>query len=164
MASGPSEQKEHHQRDLMPTEITRSDLHVQRTLDVFKSFINPFQLEKFQPLISLASGATMTEDVRSDVLKALRKGKSQKEEFTSGRLQTTTIPYFTLSKETNLRLCYLRHQKRHCCIKPKGDPIQSYKWIYLPGFYKITGTQIKNKNFRPYAISINSDAIFHLNN
>ena len=97
-----------------------SEKQVQRTLDAFKSFINPFQLEKFQPLISLASGATMTEDVRSDVLKALRKGTFQKEDFISVRLQSKNIPFLTLSKETNLRLiCHLRHQKRHLLHQTK---------------------------------------------
>ena len=97
-----------------------SEKQVQRTLDAFKSFINPFQLEKSQPLISLASGATMTEVVRSGVLKALRKGKFQKEDFISVvAFRARTYPFLTLSKETNLRLCHLRHQKRHLLHQTK---------------------------------------------
>ena len=103
MVSGPAENQEHHQRDLRPTEITRSEKQVQRTLEAFKSFINPFQLEKSQPLISLSSGATVAEDVRSDVLKALQKGKFQKEEFISSRLQTTNIPFFDPIKRNKFK-------------------------------------------------------------
>ena len=47
---------------------------MQRTLDAFKSVTEPFQLETSQSLINLASGATtVTDDVKSDVLKAFRK-------------------------------------------------------------------------------------------
>ncbi|KAJ8352967.1 hypothetical protein AAFF_G00130500 [Aldrovandia affinis] len=86
MTSGRDEHTEKQQRDLRPREITRSEEQVQQTVDAFQSFINPFQLETSQPLTSLTSGAAMPEEVRCDVLNALKNGQSQKEQFIRDRL------------------------------------------------------------------------------
>ena len=72
----------------------RSEKQVQRTIKAFQSFINPFQLENSRPLTSLASGAAIPEEVRQDVLSALSRGKSQKENFIHDRLLSKNMPFF----------------------------------------------------------------------
>lgn len=86
MVSGPNEQSEDQQRDMRPREIIRSEKQVQRTVTAIQGFINPFHLESSQPLTFLSSGAAMPEEVRHDVLNALTKGQSQKENFINNRL------------------------------------------------------------------------------
>ena len=77
MISSRGEHSEKHQRDLRPREISQSEKQVQQTIEAFRSFINPFQLETSQPLTSLTSGAAMPEEVSSDVLNALTNGQEQ---------------------------------------------------------------------------------------
>ena len=72
---------ERQQRDLRLRDISRSDDRAKRTVEAFQSFVNPFHLEISQPLTSLSSGAAMPEEVRHDVLNALKNDKAQKEVF-----------------------------------------------------------------------------------
>ena len=87
---------ERQQRDLRPCDISRSEDQVRRTVDAFQSFVNPFHLDISHPLTSLSSGAAMPEEVRHDVLNALKNGKAQKEVFIRDRLITKTVPFFIL--------------------------------------------------------------------
>jgi len=53
----------------------------------------------------------MPEVVRYDVLNALKKGKTQKEEFIRDRLQTKKVFSLNLSRGIDSRQCQLPHQK-----------------------------------------------------
>ena len=94
MVNGQNLPSINQQRDIRPGEIIRSEKQVQRTIKAFQSFINPFELESSQPLTSLASGAAMPEDVCHDVLNALSRSKSQKENFIHDRLLSKNVPFF----------------------------------------------------------------------
>ena len=84
---------------------------MQQTVQAFQSFINPFQIETSQPLTSLSSGAAMPEEVRYDVLNALKNGKTQKEKFIRDRLQTKSSFSLNPSRGTDSRQCRLPHLK-----------------------------------------------------
>ena len=85
MISTGTRHSENQQRDMRPCENTRSEKQVKKTMEAFQSFISPFKLETNQPLTSLSLGAAMPEEVCHDVLNALKKDQSQKEEFISER-------------------------------------------------------------------------------
>ena len=79
---------ERQQRDLRPRNISRSENQEKRTVEAFQSFVKPFHLEISHPLTSLSSGAAIQEEVRHDVLNALKNGKAQKEVLIRDRLNS----------------------------------------------------------------------------
>ena len=92
------------QRDLRPRDISRSEDPVKRTVEAFQSFVNPFHLEISHPLTSLSSGAAMPEEVRHDVLNALKNSKAQKEVFIRDRLLTKTVTVFDPIKRNKFKM------------------------------------------------------------
>ena len=109
------------QRDLRSCEIARSEHQVQCTVDAFQSFINPFQLDTNQPLTSLSSGAAMPEDVRYDVLNALKNGQTQKQQFISTRLIGKEFSFFKPIKRNKF--------KNMSSITPKRQLVASNKKV-----------------------------------
>ena len=53
-------------KELNPAEKRSSERRVQKTLQAFSAFINPFEVE--DGLVSLASGLKVQEDVADDLL------------------------------------------------------------------------------------------------
>lgn len=91
---------EQKQRNLRPSQITKSEMQVQNTIAAFESFLNPFNLNPS----SLASGAAMSADVRKDVLNALKKGKSHKQEFIHDRLESKKTEFFDPVKKKKFKI------------------------------------------------------------
>ena len=94
---------EQEQRNLRPSQITRSEKQVQNTITAFGSFLIPFNLNSSQPLTSLASGAAMSADVRNDALNALKKGSLQKQEFIHDRLESKKAKFFDPVKKNKFK-------------------------------------------------------------
>ena len=88
----PDCEKQH--RNLRPSKISLSELQVQQTIAAFETFLNPFDIDPSQPLTSLSSGASMSEDIRDDVLNALKTGESQKQSFIHNRPESRNTPFF----------------------------------------------------------------------
>ena len=72
-------------RELLPSEIKKSEEAVQRTMAAIKNFTNPFEIADKDRLYSLASGAVVSLDVETDLLQAESLGKKRKEEFIKNR-------------------------------------------------------------------------------
>ena len=94
---------ERQRRDLRSREMYRSEDQVKRTVEAFQRFVNPFHLEMSQPPTSLSSGAAMPEEVRHDVLNALKDGKAQKVVFIRDQLLTKIIPFFDPIKRNKFK-------------------------------------------------------------
>ena len=134
---------------------------MKRTVEAFQSFVNPFHLEISHQMTSLYSAA-MPEEVRHDVLNALKKGKAKKKVFIRDRLITKKSRFFTLSKGTSSRRWLPPHLKKAYRIESEGDPVQGHKWVHLLDLRQVASPRAASKHLRSDDISSpHSDAIFN---
>ena len=78
-------------RELRPAEKRASEKRVQRAIQAFSAFINPFEVE--DDLVSLASGIKVQGDVADDLLSVEKTGKGLFESFVENRLKEKTVEF-----------------------------------------------------------------------
>lgn len=74
-------------KDLRPTEIRKSEGIVQKTMDAFLGFMDPFDIPDKDKLYCLSSGGPVDGLIELDVLSAEEEGKQAKEKFIKERLE-----------------------------------------------------------------------------
>ena len=74
----------HH--DTFPAAIRMSEDAVQRTLDAFEGFLNPFNLDDPSQLYIISSGVAVPADIADDIIKVEDIGFVEKEKFITERL------------------------------------------------------------------------------
>ena len=85
MLSGTTAGTKHH--DFRPSEILKGEKLVERTREAVESFMNPFEVESETQLMIPSSGATASEEVQKDVLRAEQAGKDANEAFITTRVE-----------------------------------------------------------------------------
>ncbi len=65
-------------KDLRPTEVMKSEMRVQKTIDAINSFMNPFDVPDKEKLHSISSGAAAPTEIMGDVLRAEHAGTEAK--------------------------------------------------------------------------------------
>jgi len=100
MLSGTTAGTKHH--DLRPCEITKSEKLVNRTREAVESFMNPFEVERKDHLLIISSGATASDEVQKDVLRAEQAGRDAQEAFITARLEAGQ-DFFEPVKRLNLK-------------------------------------------------------------
>ncbi|MPD06284.1 hypothetical protein E2C01_102088 [Portunus trituberculatus] len=74
-------------KDLRPTEIRKSEGIVQKTMDAFLGFMDPFDIPDKDKLYCLSSGGPVDGLIELDVLSAEEEGKQTKEKLIKERLE-----------------------------------------------------------------------------
>ena len=84
--------------------------------DSVLSFVNPFDLDT-DGLLILSSGATASEDVTRDVLRAESAGRDAKVEFITNRLREGK-DFFLPIKRMKLKRKVTLHSNSLCSVRP----------------------------------------------
>lgn len=111
-------------RDLRPTEVTRSEKSVARTLAAVESFTNPFEVHDKEKLIMLSSGATVPAEIEKDVLRAEAAGRSEKEKFITERLETGEHFFEPVKR---LKLKVMADTSKRVTLKSTQNKLTEYK-------------------------------------
>ena len=69
-----------HHKDLSKTWIKKGQTYVDRTVEAFQNFANPFSNQN-ESIFNVSSGASVPPDIESDLLTAEAKGKAARERF-----------------------------------------------------------------------------------
>ena len=72
-------------KDCRKSEIYKSEKHVIKTVEAFKNFINPFEVENFNLLYCISSGAPVSCEIEEDIFKADKLGKEAVDIFIKER-------------------------------------------------------------------------------
>ena len=83
-----SKHGKHHEES--KSEVKQSEAAVQRVLNAFEGFLNPFEVADKDHLYSLSSGNQAAPDVENDVLTSEEVGRKAKIQFIHERLQKTS--------------------------------------------------------------------------
>ena len=77
--------KDYHHKTI-PSAISKSEAAVQRTLDAFEGFMNPYNLDNETRHVDISSGAAVSTDIKDVVLKVEIVGNQEKKIFVAERL------------------------------------------------------------------------------
>jgi hypothetical protein len=91
-------------KTVRPSEIKRSEEDVQRLVNAFKNFMNPFDLPDFalSQLVCLSSGMPATSVVTEDMLKYISAGEAARNTFIQERILSTTVKFQDTLKKQRL--------------------------------------------------------------
>jgi hypothetical protein len=91
-------------KTVRPSEIKRSEEDVQRLVNAFKNFMNPFDLPDFasSQLVCLSSGMPATSVVTEDMLKYISAGEAARNTFIQERILSTTVKFQETLKKQRL--------------------------------------------------------------
>ena len=100
MLTESNEGDEH--KDMRPSEIRRSERSVKSTTGAIESFLNPFEVDNWDELYCISSGAPASTEIEIDVLGAEETGQKAKGEFIKERLLKKE-DFFKPLKRKNLK-------------------------------------------------------------
>jgi hypothetical protein len=135
MLADDSDTKKH--RDLLRTEIERSEANVVKVAQAIVGFINPFEMEQTDKLYCISSGASATSEIESDVILAEAVGADAKDDFISERLEKHE-KFFDPIKRLNLNTSELA---KETTIKSFQNKIIEYRQQSNIAFQLLVGSQ-----------------------
>ena len=122
MLSGSEGGRQHH--DVRPSEIQKSEQNVLRTVEAFKSFLDPFSVEDNDRLYNISSGAPVPTSIETDVMRAEVAGKKAKEAFIRDRLEKKE-KFFEPVKRMNLKV--MSDMNKTIRVKTAKNKVVEYK-------------------------------------
>ena len=124
-------------RATKPSELKKSEQNVQRVLEAFCQFLNPFDVdsELHASLFCVSSGLPIAEDVATDVVRYFTAGTKATDEFLKARLIERTIKF-----QDPIKKLHLKNVPINCS---QGSPDDNTEEV-IPG-------QSRTKSIGPFA-------------
>ncbi len=112
-------------KDLYKAEMKRSQEYVNKTMDAFNNFVNPFDstIDK-ERLYNISSGAAVSSDIERDLLKAEKIGAKSRHEFIDERLKKGE-KFFDPIKRQHLKM--MAHAQKTVKLTSSQSKVIEYK-------------------------------------
>ena len=90
-------------KEIRPSQIKSSQEAVDKVIQAFRSFQDPFTVENKDELFCLSSGVPTDPSVRNDLLRAMEFGEQARDDFVQKRLGEKTVEFHKPIKRMNLK-------------------------------------------------------------